>query len=139
MKRNIIWMLVAIITIFFLLWNYPMGASSQGWLSGASGQTENRFTRQPAEPPAQPIPGNRLAPTQGPSQPDRELAATIRQLANRSTEGLTEEALPDGGYKLDLNGRFQNLPLAKLDPQGEIAVGCVESLEEANAFFGKDL
>src|SRR5262245_28652961 len=32
MKRNIIWMLAAIIAIFFLflLWNYPMGAASAG-------------------------------------------------------------------------------------------------------------
>ncbi|MBX7222775.1 MAG: hypothetical protein K1Y36_22695, partial [Blastocatellia bacterium] len=70
---------------------------------------------------------------------DRELAATIRQLANRSTDGLVEEQLPNGSYLLDLKGRFQNVSLAKINPDGKISVGCVTSLGEANTFFGRNL
>ncbi len=82
---------------------------------------------------------NQPSPAQRPTQDDLALAATIRRLANRSTEGLVEENLPDGGVTLDLRGRFQNLPLVKLDTDGEVSVGCVDNLEDANYFFGKNL
>ena len=39
----------------------------------------------------------------------------------------------------DLKGRFQNVALAKLGPQGRPLVGCVDSLPAANAFFGRNL
>lgn len=70
---------------------------------------------------------------------DRKLAATIRRFANRSTDGLVEKTTPDGGISLDLEGRFQNVMLAKLDPSGEPVAACISSIEEANHFFGKDL
>jgi hypothetical protein len=77
--------------------------------------------------------------TQAPTQQDRELAALIRQLTNRSSEGLMETKLPEGGYQLDLKGRFQQVPLTRRNADGSLTVACVESLEEANAFFGRNL
>lgn len=72
-------------------------------------------------------------------QKDFELAATIKKFANRSDEGLIEEKLPNGGYLQDLKGRYQNVIVTKLDEDGDMAVGCVSSIEEANAFFGRNL
>src|ERR1700733_1435399 len=69
---------------------------------------------------------------------DPELAATIRQMTNRSMAGLTERRAPRGGILLDIEGRFQDLALVKLDPEGDPAVGCVSSIDEANRFFGRN-
>jgi hypothetical protein len=71
---------------------------------------------------------------------DRDLAKTIRGLTNRSMEGLVEKRRPGkGGIDLDLEGRFQQVPLVKIDSEGDPAVGCVATLDEANQFFGRDL
>jgi hypothetical protein len=103
-----------------------------------------RAAAQPpaATPPAlapSPSPNPTALGTQGGSQSDRELAALIRQLTNRTSEGLTQTRLPGGGSKVDLEGRFQQVPLVRRDPNGSVALTCVESLEEANAFFGRNL
>ncbi len=71
---------------------------------------------------------------------DQDLARTIRRLTLRSTDGLIEKRRSGkAGVDLDLQGRFQEVPLVKLDEDGDPAVMCVASLEEANRFFGRDL
>lgn len=72
-------------------------------------------------------------------QKDIELADLIKRLSNRSSEGLVETRLPNGGTSVDLQGRFQNVMLSKFDEYGEQASACVTSLGEANMFFGRDL
>jgi hypothetical protein len=72
-------------------------------------------------------------------EPDAELARTIRQLTNRSDEGLISVTNKDGSVSVNLQGRYQNVMLARLEPNGEPTAACVTSLPEANAFFGKNL
>ncbi|MBV9242369.1 MAG: carboxypeptidase regulatory-like domain-containing protein [Acidobacteria bacterium] len=72
---------------------------------------------------------------------DGELADAIERFASRSTAGLVPTRRRDGMVTLDLRGRFQNVMLAQADPVGgsDIRAACVTSVEEANAFFGRDL
>jgi hypothetical protein len=70
---------------------------------------------------------------------DAEMARTIKQLTNRSDEGLIAVKNKDGSVSVDLLGRHQNVMLARLEPNGEAVAACVTSLPEANAFFGKNL
>ncbi len=70
---------------------------------------------------------------------DKKLADTIRRLTDRSSEGLVEQTLHDGTVFFDLEGRFQNVMLGRVDSNGEPAAACVTSLAEANDFFGRDL
>lgn len=70
---------------------------------------------------------------------DRELAQTIKRVTDRSIKDLVIEKSPKGGFFIDLGGKFQSLMLSKLDAQGEPEAACVTSLEEANAFLGKNL
>ncbi len=70
---------------------------------------------------------------------DRRLAETIKPLTNRSSDGLVEQRYADGSASLDVQGRFQNVMLGKLKPNGEPTAGCVASLDEANLFFERDL
>ena len=70
---------------------------------------------------------------------DRELAATIRRLTSQSTEGLTEKRTADGGISINLEDRFQNVTLSRVEADGESHAACVTSLAEANEFFGRNL
>ncbi len=68
----------------------------------------------------------------------RQLAAGIRQLVNKSTEGLESVKHADGSVSMDLQGRFQNVAVAKLDEDGRLTQSCVDNPESAAAFFGID-
>ena len=76
---------------------------------------------------------------QDPDAKDKQLARIIRELTDRSDAGLLQESSPGGGITVDLEDRFQNVMLARIDTDGEPAAACVTSVDEANAFFGKNL
>jgi len=67
------------------------------------------------------------------------MASFIKRLTDQSTDGLTQEIMPDGSFVMDLQERFQSVPLGLREENGEISVVCVTSLGEANGFFGRDL
>ena len=69
---------------------------------------------------------------------DAQFAELIRQFADRSTDGL-ESIRGLDGIEVGLEGRFQNVALGRIGDSGNLEAGCVSSLEEANAFFGRDL
>ncbi len=70
---------------------------------------------------------------------DRKIAETMKRVADRSTDGLRTVENWDGSVDLDLEGRFQNVMLSRIDFKGALTVGCVSSLTEANSFFGRNL
>src|SRR5688572_9721958 len=70
---------------------------------------------------------------------DSQIAETVRLLTNRSTAGLPRRRDKRGGETTDLLGRFQNVALLRSDSDGDPMVGCINSIEEANDFFGRDL
>ncbi|MFO0584881.1 MAG: hypothetical protein U0229_21620 [Anaeromyxobacter sp.] len=58
---------------------------------------------------------------------------------SHSTEGLIERPLANGAVALDLQERFMDVALARVDPDGTVSSRCVESPAEAKAFLeGKD-
>jgi hypothetical protein len=64
----------------------------------------------------------------GAASPDqmRDLRATAGVASvSRSEEGLVETRLTDGTVILDLNGRFQDYMVARLDRNGRLTYGCV--------------
>lgn len=70
---------------------------------------------------------------------DAALGTLIEQLTDRSSDGLVPEEMPDGSKVIDLKGRFQQVPLGQFIGDGLAMVACVNSVEEANLFFGRDL
>ncbi len=63
-----------------------------------------------------------------------------RQLAdqlegNKATEGLVQEQHEDGTVSIDLQGRFQNVTLAKRNDDGTVSAACVDTPEAARAFL----
>lgn len=72
-------------------------------------------------------------------QDDRGLAAAIKSRTVRTSDGLVEYKTADGGTTVELEGRYQNVILGRLDPYGEPVAACVADLNEANKFFRRDL
>lgn len=65
----------------------------------------------------------------------QQLADGIRDLLNRSQEGLKSVEHANGAVSMDLEGRFQNVALAKKTADGGVAVACVDNVESAAAFL----
>ena len=70
---------------------------------------------------------------------DKQLADWLRQVTDRSTDGLTEVQHADGSVSVDLKGRFQNVMMARTNSIGDVHVGCINTLDQANRFIGRDL
>ncbi len=119
-----------ILFFVFVLFTFSVSARSQSEFAPLSATTEVRNATDKSD--------ERFA-TKGIDEKDREMAATIKRLTNRSVDGLTEKKLRSGAFLLDLQGRFQNVMLAKLDADNEPSAACITSLGEANEFFGKNL
>jgi hypothetical protein len=81
-------------------------------------------------PPARP-------PLLTPDEAQR-VAAGITQLVNQSSDGLVQVRRPDGGVSMDLQGRFQNVLVAKKESDGTVTQGCVDNPDTAAAFFEID-
>jgi hypothetical protein len=62
---------------------------------------------------------------------DRELA----EMVSRSTEGLVEVRHPEGHVSVNLEGRFMNASVARIDADGKVETLCAEDLDEARAFL----
>lgn len=68
----------------------------------------------------------------------RKLAAGLKQMVNQSTEGLVQVRHADGSVSMDLEGRFQNVTVARVNKDGSVSQSCVDNPEAAGAFFGID-
>jgi len=74
----------------------------------------------------------RLGPPPPGVQPPGLSAAELRIL-NRSDQGLQLRTLPRGGVAVDLQGRYQNMAVATVGADGQAAVNCVLTPEQAAA------
>jgi hypothetical protein len=58
---------------------------------------------------------------------------------NKSTDGLQQIQHPDGTVSMDLQGRFQNVMLARKNDDGSVSQACVDNSQAAAAFLqGKE-
>jgi Tfp pilus assembly protein FimT len=68
----------------------------------------------------------------------QKLAAGLKQMVNQSTEGLVQVQHADGSVSMDLEGRFQNVAVARVNKDGSVTQSCVDNPQAAGAFFGID-
>jgi len=75
-----------------------------------------------------------------PLTPDeaKQLADRLKGMLNKSTEGLVEKQEADGSISVDLQDRFQNVTVARVNADGTITQACVDNPRAAAAFFGID-
>lgn len=72
---------------------------------------------------------------QGPltQEQSRQIADALE--GNKSTEGLVEVRHDDGSVEVDLQGRFQNVVMAKRNDDGSVSNACVDTPEAAKSFL----
>jgi hypothetical protein len=68
----------------------------------------------------------------------QKLAAGIKELVNQSTDGLQQVRHADGSVSMDLQGRFQNIAVAKRADDGSLVQSCIDNPGAAAEFFGID-
>lgn len=68
----------------------------------------------------------------------QRLAAGLRQEINQSTDGLVPVQQPDGSVTMNLDGRFQNVTVARRNDDGTLSTACVDNPRAAGEFFGID-
>jgi hypothetical protein len=68
----------------------------------------------------------------------QQLADGLKTMLNKSTEGLVPEKHPDGSTSIDLQGRFQNVAVARVNADGTLEQSCVDEPLAAAQFFGID-
>jgi len=71
-------------------------------------------------------------------QEAQRLADELKPVLNRSTDGLKQVRHGDGSLSMDLEGRFQNVVVARRNTDGSIEHSCIDSPEAAANFFGVD-
>ena len=68
----------------------------------------------------------------------RRLAEGLKRMVNKSPDGLVQEQHADGSVSMDLQGRFQNVAVARVESDGTVTQSCIDKPEQAASFFGID-
>ena len=78
---------------------------------------------------------NAQALQQGPltQEQAQQIADALKD--NKSTDGLVQVQNSNGSVSVDLQGRFQNVMLARRNDDGSISQACVDNAEAAAAFL----
>jgi ribosomal protein L25 (general stress protein Ctc) len=78
---------------------------------------------------------NAQALQQGPltQEQAQQIADALKD--NKSTDGLVQVQNSNGSVSIDLQGRFQNVVLAKKNDDGSVSQACVDNSEAAAAFL----
>lgn len=78
---------------------------------------------------------NAQALQQGPltQEQAQQIADALKD--NKSTDGLVQVQSSNGSVSVDLQGRFQNVMLARRNDDGSISTACVDNEEAAAAFL----
>jgi len=71
-------------------------------------------------------------------QEAEKMAAGLATMVNQSSEGLVQVQHSDGSVSMDLEGRFQNVTVARVNKDGSVSTSCVDNPRAAGAFFGID-
>lgn len=71
-------------------------------------------------------------------QEAQQLANGLAPMLDNSTDGLVQVHHADGSVSMDLQGRFQNVAVVKVNTDGTVEQGCVDNPRAAAKFFGID-
>jgi hypothetical protein len=68
----------------------------------------------------------------------QQLAQGLKGLVNPSADGLSTVRHQNGAVSMNLDGRFQNIAVARKNDNGSLLQSCVDNPQSAAAFFGID-
>jgi hypothetical protein len=75
---------------------------------------------------------------QGPLTPEQSQQVADALEGNKSTDGLVEVKHEDGTVSMDLQGRFQNVMIARKNDDGSVTTACVDTPEAARSFLRRE-
>jgi len=111
----------------------PQSQATEAKQGATANQPGNKFVT--VEVAGKKLQVNALAMQQGPltQEQAQQMADALKD--NQSTDGLVQVQHADGTVSLDLDGRFQNVILAKKNDDGSISQACVDNSKAAAAFL----
>jgi hypothetical protein len=68
----------------------------------------------------------------------QRLANDLAPMLDNATDGLTQVRHADGSVSMDLEGRFQNVTVARVNSDGTVEQSCVDNPRAAAKFFRMD-
>lgn len=72
------------------------------------------------------------------AQEAQALAEGLKKMVNKNSDGLTEVQHQDGSSSMDLEGRFQNVVVAREREDGGLSMSCVDNPRAAAGALGVD-
>jgi hypothetical protein len=102
-------------------------------ISNSSAEAEKNFVT--VEVGGKKLRVNAATLQQGPLTQDQSQQIADALQNNKSTDGLVQVQHADGTVEMDLQGRFQNVMIAKKNDDGSVSQACVDSSEAAKAFL----
>jgi uncharacterized membrane protein YdfJ with MMPL/SSD domain len=72
------------------------------------------------------------------AQEAEKLAEGLKQMLNQNTSDLPQVRHADGSVSMNIDGRFQNVTVARVNQDGTISQSCVDNARAAGKFFGID-
>lgn len=106
--------------------------AAHGNAKNAQAADDGKETTSDQQASVDPKTGKLRQPT---SDEIQSLTQSLEPALSHSSEGLTEVRNADGSVSVDLQGRFQDAVLAKVNPDGSVEQRCVSSRKEAEAFL----
>lgn len=68
----------------------------------------------------------------------QKLAEGLAPMLDQSTDDVRVVRHPDGSSSMNLEGRFQNVTVARVNKDGSLSQSCVDNPQAAGKFFGID-
>jgi hypothetical protein len=66
----------------------------------------------------------------------QKMAAGLKKMINQSADGLVQVQHADGTVSMDMEDRFQNVAVARINKDGSLSESCVDNPKAAGEFFG---
>jgi hypothetical protein len=118
-----------ILTVF-LLFIGVLGASAQ---HAAKGNPKNDDAGLSGQQAAADTKAQKVRP---PTQEEiQTLLEGMKSYVNQSTQGLQVKRTASGAQYVDLDGRFENLSVAKIGADGKVETECVNNITDAKKFL----
>ena len=74
-----------------------------------------------------------------PQLPPQALGALEQAMLRRDDSGLAQQILPNGAILVHLQGRFHNVAVARIEPEGDVSTThCVTSSEKARSLLAAE-
>ncbi len=128
-SRSAFFELRVFVSFLFVLGGIVLVVAAMGISSATTAKAQTTHQTQGPGPSGPPL----LSP-----QDAQKMAAGIVQLVNNSTEGLVPVRHSNGMTSIDLQGRFQNVVMAKREADGTVTQACVDNVDSAAAFLEID-